>query len=778
MIHLIFILIFVTSPSNSQNHQDLVRGFALNPAEINNIYFNPTNFNYKKDLPPQPLIRPEATIEETVHEVEELIKKDPKLPRLTRGEIVDIIENITKIGDGAVKNYRDEGKRALMVVMPFTAGSAQGDDIKELYTRTPVTRIIGNEDNKNNDAEKVRGKKKKPPRKWENEVFENDVPKFQYLPSTTQKSSITKSKPASFSFMTQLNNNIKPINFEKERVKTETTTIKNSFEPDVKHTNHNYEMNSGMRVVAPSFLMTMTDDGYSVPYVVRRKPQIQPEVTIEEVKITPDMYGDTPIPKPKENFKITTPKMFMDQNKFYMPKLSVTTPTTSTRTTMTTTTEMNLIKEINKIEENELISIKENKKSENKKEASVILDEISIPNHYKGVIKDLDLLITPENDKIPFTQQILKPLHQDDSLKTPSTSPIPDISNVANNLSPEMKDLLMSFGLINKPSSKKPESSTTTEEIPYIQNVQINPQSYVRFKPLPKSSGRDDMEELLSRFGLGRNRNEKAIDFDKEKKTMKKTSEISDLDVIPDNFKNVVKNLGFNENTIKNINQGEKHIFKPTKLNNTEEELKKLGKLLNMIKDLEEMKGNITEDSLKDFDSETLKELIGDINGNLDTRENFLDPNSIQLNYDDQLKKDFKRQNEKSNIVTVTPSTLFNNPTTTNSSIEENLTESLTTENLTSQNTESTTENVFVVSSIPDEPKQSGLEDLESSFGNVEPQSSTEEITTTTTPRTGFYYLLDWNTFLELDNQNGKRVNLRFQPHAGNPNYFINVQVP
>lgn len=49
---------------------------------------------------------------------------------------------------------------------------------------------------------------------------------------------------------------------------------------------------------------------------------------------------------------------------------------------------------------------------------------------------------------------------------------------------------------------------------------------------------------------------------------------------------------------------------------------------------------------------------------------------------------------------------------------------------------------------------------------------------TTTVKRSGFYYLLDWNTFFEIDDQKGKRVNLRFQPKVGDPKRFFSVNVP
>lgn len=80
----------------------------------------------------------------------------------------------------------------------------------------------------------------------------------------------------------------------------------------------------------------------------------------------------------------------------------------------------------------------------------------------------------------------------------------------------------------------------------------------------------------------------------------------------------------------------------------------------------------------------------------------------------------------------------------------------------------------------PDEPSEEtstiSFKALEDSFGGLN-EASTEK------PRPperkiGVYYLLDWNSFFELDDQLGTRVNLRIQPKLGNPARFISVTVP
>ncbi|XP_045478698.1 uncharacterized protein LOC123683819 [Harmonia axyridis] len=76
-----------------------------------------------------------------------------------------------------------------------------------------------------------------------------------------------------------------------------------------------------------------------------------------------------------------------------------------------------------------------------------------------------------------------------------------------------------------------------------------------------------------------------------------------------------------------------------------------------------------------------------------------------------------------------------------------------------------------------EEPINAPLGDLEASFGG---STTTSTTVAPTTPRrkTGFYYLFDWNTFLDVDDVKGTRVNLRFQPKIGDPKRFYNIQTP
>uniref|UniRef100_A0A182P5S1 Uncharacterized protein n=1 Tax=Anopheles epiroticus TaxID=199890 RepID=A0A182P5S1_9DIPT len=86
-------------------------------------------------------------VHETIAEVQRLLALDPSLPRLTRGEIEELFENVTReemakslrAGD----HHRAQHMRALMLVLPYHANNMSPENMQKIYTRPPVTRIVG-----------------------------------------------------------------------------------------------------------------------------------------------------------------------------------------------------------------------------------------------------------------------------------------------------------------------------------------------------------------------------------------------------------------------------------------------------------------------------------------------------------------------------------------------------------------------------------------------------------------------------------------------------------
>lgn len=569
-------------------------------------------------------------IEQTIAEVQELIKTNPQYPKLTRGEILDLLENVTKHDPEAVKAEREDGKRAIMVVMPFTPGSK--NQMADLYTKQPVTHIIGGEPFKTTTTPAPATKEKNP-----------SIPEVESLPITDLfpdlKKEIVTSKPTRLEEIEGIPEFVKPLpqsqkplrrrrpelttpkSFDDFTSTTATPQQKRSTTEASKHPNHKYSEDAPHKEVIPLGGMTIID--------------------------APNLA------KPDENLQKKPLK---------------------TRKRTTTTTTENPDQEIPHVLPSDTHTI-------------------------NGVIG------------LPTTTTTVKPLT------------IPDISNVADSLSPEMRELLTSFGLLQN-SNEKPTTPKQETTPPLPETAEVKPDSYVGFKPLPDDApSRDDMASFLASFGLGRSsRNQKST-------TTAKPENKLNFDMIPDQYKAVLTDIGLVHREVKKLREEDKN--KPTVTANdndyaTEEELSKLNKILEAVKLLEKLNGTAADEELNNVDVEGLKELVGSLNTEkmipLD-EQGAPDP----LKYDYGLSKnEVKRQQF-----------------------------------------------------TPEDSKQK-LADLEASFGG-----SSEAPTATLPPPTeeprkksGFYYLVDWNTFFDIDNQKGKRVNLRFQPKVGDPKRFLSVSVP
>ncbi|XP_013172795.1 PREDICTED: uncharacterized protein LOC106121622 [Papilio xuthus] len=75
-----------------------------------------------------------------------------------------------------------------------------------------------------------------------------------------------------------------------------------------------------------------------------------------------------------------------------------------------------------------------------------------------------------------------------------------------------------------------------------------------------------------------------------------------------------------------------------------------------------------------------------------------------------------------------------------------------------------------------DNDQGASISDLEDSFGGAAPEVPGDSVLPP--PRkNGFYWMLDWNSFLEVGDGDSK-VNIRFEPKLGDPQMFLPVNVP
>ncbi|XP_060531692.1 uncharacterized protein LOC132705235 [Cylas formicarius] len=638
--------------------------------------------------------------EETVKEVEELIKSNPALPRLTKGEILDILENITREdGKKITEDINDRDPKAIMVVKAYTPLGSGEVNFEDLYTKPPVTNIVESEKDNVEDGSTTKANityfRRKPTKDSGEKKVASTEKRKPYRGNTQFKTSTTTTRRP---FSTVSRSTITPTTRKeiKRRRRPPVTSQPSptTYNPrrrvptTTKHPNHKYpeepslQSSEGLRIIdAPKF-----------------KPS---EINYELVDLEPQEGGQ------KES--VLKPEL-VDLNKQLPPM------------------------------------------------------EVEIPDHLKKVVNDLNL--AGINDPESFTITAIRPTSNNADaekikdilasigvipLSTTTSTSTPNAELVAENLSPEMRELLMSFGLL--PGSKI-DAQKGNQVIDFVpEKASVDPESYIGFKPLPEDSdSRKEMEDLLTRFGLleRNDRRQKSLN------SVSNSSEQLNLDVVPHQFQSVLDDMGLVQRLGRKIREQpaertteKQHVFNPVESQHTnDEEMEKLGKLLNIMKKLEKLNGTVTQDDLKKINTNELREIISYLNENKNEKFLQLDqqraPNP--LNEDESIRKNEVKRQELS---------------------------STSTESTTSTESETTP----IATTKSETPS---IKDLEESFGGDSASSTTSETpeTTTAARRSGFYYLLDWNSFFEIDDQKGKRVNLRFQPKVGDPKRFFSVTVP
>lgn len=107
-----------------------------------------------------------SILDKTVKEVEAMLQANPELPRLTRGEILDLLENITKTDEQKQNTLKADllkqqgipprtpkqknlDSKPLMLVKPYTPENEEIHNMEELFTKPPVTQIVGQNAHRN-----------------------------------------------------------------------------------------------------------------------------------------------------------------------------------------------------------------------------------------------------------------------------------------------------------------------------------------------------------------------------------------------------------------------------------------------------------------------------------------------------------------------------------------------------------------------------------------------------------------------------------------------------
>ncbi|KYM97638.1 hypothetical protein ALC62_11933 [Cyphomyrmex costatus] len=398
--------------------------------------------------------------------------------------------------------------------------------------------------------------------------------------------------------------------------------------------------------------------------------------------------------------------------------------------------------------------------------------------------KDLEIKsrIPNSNGLIYGTSGLTTAVRDSSSINAQNTfeNPVSEIGKGMNNLTPDVRLLFQKFGLHTS-------NLITTTSSPLKTS---NTNSYTNFKPLPTSKVKnEDMKEFLARFGLG-------VSDSRQKKAMPASTERPSLiEVVPDNMRQILENIGLiSRKTSRTVSKTKSteptkttqfHVFKPHEVRVKDEGQKmKINELLDKIRLVQEGKANATD----------VRKVADTLLASTKTLKDGPDPLSIEemiRTYNINVKNEVKRQqNLNETIETTTNDDRALSAPTDNTTINSPKILSAESADVSSTTTTTTTTTPMTSDSAKDgsnfrdaltptlessTSENPNLAALEESFGGT---TQAPDPVLPTKRRSGLYFLLDWNTFLEVGDEDSEKVNLRFEPKVGDRSRFLPVNVP
>lgn len=300
----------------------------------------------------------------------------------------------------------------------------------------------------------------------------------------------------------------------------------------------------------------------------------------------------------------------------------------------------------------------------------------------------------------------------------------------------------------------------------------VKGKDYEEFKPIGEGNKNvsSDMELFLKQFGLGG-----STVRPKQQKSSKNTREQSIKSPTPSSsflipgYSSLLDNIG-----ITNLNNGKsgKRVNAKVQTNvpksnqkkkGAEEDYEKLESLLDTIRELERLNASLTE---KEIDRLNLR--------NFNFSESLLStgPDPLDQIHFSALKNEVKRQNpsEPTKLsLELTGPLLESSLEATDDKSSSTTTSDSTEKPSTTTSRPSTTSTTSTTTSAPkEEERKNSLED------EIEPIDDPEPLPPPR--RSGFYMLFDWNSFLEVGEE--EKIVVRFDPKIGDPSRFLPVNVP
>lgn len=300
---------------------------------------------------------------------------------------------------------------------------------------------------------------------------------------------------------------------------------------------------------------------------------------------------------------------------------------------------------------------------------------------------------------------------------------------------PDLAGIFKTMGLEQPPKQFQTKSLKPSIDIAdFTRTLPPRPhlEAYSEFKPLNIGEEirlQPDIEDYLNRFGI----------------VNRKRKQIKPEDKGPDDNKKTEKDQQ------KTIRRSDPDIAALDHIKNNEDQI---SKLLNNLQELQRLNVSLSSDMLKP------KPAIVSSSTVLPQG-----PNPVSAD-ESSRKKQLKRQ-DKDEVDASVIESIFTTDSAykANSELENDSTSTTTVSpSIESENT-----------SKASEPQNGSLTDLEDSFGGPDPVT---EDPSPPPKKNGFYFLADWNSFLEVGEAGGDQVVVRFDPKIGDPRRFLKVTVP
>lgn len=818
----------------------------------------------------------------TIEEVNKILAANSELPQLSRREIQEILDNITTVmpQGGPVSEstfqiqtlrpgqYRTHDEylramRALMLVLPYNAMNLSNSKMQELYTKAPIIQFIG----ENSEVVTTTTTETKPsvattaeqPQQNEqyykqqtkypnhHEVYHKPHeskptdPKSNYNYESQTKGPVTTLTTENISATTRLNHN------HHRRRRPMVTTAQAPGNCEHQFTNqHCQTAKLSPSEQTPTTVYPQITGNYNTTdkyYQSIKLSPVQEAVTTVYPEGLNKQEGNMSPNHINTNYNVQFQSQFQNTAHHHnglQPNISQKRikPTSTTvnehySSTEPTGTGLDLPSDIRNLLTS--FSVDHELPIHNTTEQVPLFitpaadGSVSQPTKYSSLYSASEIVTTQKPVMRDDVKEILASIglfpDKETHDKTPGTSTTtatPDIAAAAESLSSEMKDLLVSFGLLPSPNDIQQATESQDPGQAYDQQAAspvADPSSYLSFKPLPLAANENkededdkylmssDMKQFLASFGLvptsdeeeGHSskggfyehsnvhgfRSRKALKAEAQTLTNSSDNIINqepghsvenssetvphiNMDLLTDEMKQIFENLGFLPSTKLPTNNNESHIFNPSahsaSLNPTEEEAQRLSKLLDTIKKLMKENGTVTQDEIDGLNA-SISFILPPVPAENGSK-------TAQLAEDVPVVL-FEERKEGNKSVPLDHIKNTPNPL----SLEELL---LVQDDSKNEVKRQQPSNGTLIEETHADQGPS-LTDLAASFGGGDAAAdevSVDDALPTKKPN-GLYFLLDWNTFLEVGEEGSSRkVNLHFNPRLGNSRAFLPVTVP